>query len=71
MERWVWALRFIGIGWYVALCIVLGAVLGRWLDQKLHTAPWLAIGGIILGTFFAFFGLYQMLRPGLDQNGKK
>ncbi len=71
MERWVWALRFIGIGWYVALCIVLGAVLGLWLDRKLHTAPWLAIGGIILGTFFAFFGLYQMLRPGIDRKDKK
>jgi len=71
MERWVWALRFIGIGWYVALCIVLGAVLGLWLDRKLETVPWLAIGGIILGTFIAFFGLYQMLRPGIDKRGKK
>ncbi|MFH1483597.1 MAG: AtpZ/AtpI family protein, partial [Chloroflexota bacterium] len=65
------ALRFIGIGWYVALCIVLGAVLGRWLDQKLQTTPWLAIAGIIVGSFFAFFGLYQMVQPWMDQKGKK
>jgi F0F1-type ATP synthase assembly protein I len=71
MERWVWALRFIGIGWYVALCIVLGTMLGLWLDRKLHTTPWLAIGGIVLGTFLAFFGLYQMLQPGIDRKGKK
>ncbi len=51
MERWVWALRFIGVGWYVALCIVLGAFLGLWLDHKLHTTPWLAIAGIVVGTF--------------------
>ena len=71
MERWVWALRFIGIGWYVALCIVLGALLGLWLDRKLHTTPWLAIVGIIVGTFVAFFGLYQMVQPWLDGKGKK
>ncbi|HJW87850.1 MAG TPA: AtpZ/AtpI family protein [Dehalococcoidia bacterium] len=71
MERWVWALRFIGIGWYVALCIVLGALLGNWLDHKLHTTPWLAIGGIILGTFFAFFGLYQMVQPWMNKKDKQ
>jgi len=70
MERWVWALRFIGIGWYVALCIVLGAVLGLWLDRKFQTTPWLAIAGIIVGSAVAFFGLYQMVRPWIDGKGK-
>lgn len=71
MERWEWALRFIGAGWYVALCIVLGAWLGLWLDRKLGTFPWLALGGIVLGTFVAFYGLYRMLAPMLDRKDKK
>jgi len=71
MERWVWALRFIGVGWYVALCIVLGAFLGLWLDRKLNTTPWLAIAGIIVGSAAAFVGLYQMVQPWMDEKGKK
>jgi ATP synthase protein I len=71
MERWVWALRFIGVGWYVALCILLGALLGLWLDRKFHTTPWLAIAGILVGTFVAVFGLYQMVQPWMNQKDKK
>ena len=70
MERWEWALRFIGAGWYVALCIVLGAAGGLWLDRKLGTFPWLALGGIVLGTFVAFYGLYRMLVPLLNNRGR-
>lgn len=62
MGRWRAALRLIGIGWYVGICITLGVVAGLWLDSKLDTSLlWLI--GLILGTVVAFYGVYRMLLP--------
>ena len=62
MGRWRSALRLVGIGWYVGICIVLGLVAGRWLDSMLGTnLLWLI--GLLFGIFLAFYGMYQMLQP--------
>jgi F0F1-type ATP synthase assembly protein I len=66
MKRWEAALRFVGVGWYIGLCIVLGAVGGLWLDNKFNTKPVLTIVGLILGVVLAFYGVYRMLVPLLD-----
>ena len=71
MAWWVWALRFLGLGWYVAFCIVLGTIVGLWLDRKFHTSPILALVGIVLGTIAAFYGLYRMVAPLMEQYGRK
>ena len=71
MDRRLWALRFIGVGWYVAFCIVLGAGGGRWLDGKFDTTPVLTLVGVGLGTFLAFYGLYRMLVPGMNQGKRR
>ncbi len=63
MSRWGPVLRLIGVGWYIGACIVLGAVGGLWLDNKLNTKPILVIVGLILGVFIAFYGVYHMLIP--------
>lgn len=67
------ALRLMGMGWYVGICIVLGVLGGRWLDNKLHTSPLLVIVGLLLGIIIAFYGLYKMILPNLNQkrNGGK
>ena len=59
----VLALQFIGIGWYIAACIVLGLVSGRWLDQALSTAPLLMLVGLTFGIITAFYGMYRMIVP--------
>jgi F0F1-type ATP synthase assembly protein I len=38
------------IGLEVVLSIVFGLFAGKWLDAKLHTGPYLAILGFLLGT---------------------
>ncbi len=68
MKGWVFTL--IGVGWYVAISIILGVAGGLWLDSKFGTTPFLALAGIILGSFVAFYGLYKMLLPGLKQDDK-
>ena len=54
MRRWEAALRLVGVGWYVGVCIVLGVFGGLWLDNKLNTKPILVIVGLILGLSLLF-----------------
>ena len=63
MGRWEAAFRFIGVGWFIAISILLGVLGGLWLDAKLGTAPIMVIVGLILGLVVAFYGVYRMLLP--------
>ena len=63
MERWRGALRLVGVGWYIAACIILGVIGGLWLDRKFGTEPWLVLLGLGLGLGVAFWGVYRMLSP--------
>ncbi len=63
MRRWSAALRLIGVGFFIGGSIVLGVVVGLWLDSRLHTEPILVIVGLILGIIVAFYGVYRMLLP--------
>ena len=55
------ALRLLGIGWYVALCISGGAIGGWWLDQELDLSPVLTLTGLGLGIAIAVVGMMRML----------
>jgi ATP synthase protein I len=72
MSRWVAALRFIGVGWFVGFSITGGVLGGLWLDNKFGTKPILVIVGLILGLIVAFYGVYRMLLPLMrnKQNGE-
>ncbi len=70
MSRWTAALRLVGVGFFIGSSIVLGVVVGVWLDSRLNTSPALAIGGLLLGILVAFYGVYRMLIP-LVKNKKK
>ncbi len=63
MGRWRAALRLVGVGWYVGLCILLGVWGGLWLDSRLNTEPFLVIAGLIVGLAIAIYGVYRMLLP--------
>ncbi len=55
------ALRLLGIGWYVALCI-LGGTLGGWyLDRLADWGPALTLTGLCLGIALAVVGMMRML----------
>lgn len=69
MGRFPSALRLLGIGWYVALCIALGIGGGVWLDRWLSTAPLFAFVGLFLGLGAAFVGGYRMLMEVLADVG--
>ena len=60
---WVVALRLTGLGWFVAVCVVLGVVGGVFLDKLLGTVILFTLLGIILGSVAAFWGVYKMILP--------
>ena len=55
------ALRLMGIGWYIALCIALGVGGGVWLDRRFELTPLLTMTGLFLGLAAAFLGGYLLL----------
>ncbi len=71
MSRWAAALRLVGVGWYIGVCIVLGVLGGLWLDNKLDTKPLFVIVGLILGIIIAFYGVYRMILPNINKKQNK
>ncbi|MBI4304495.1 MAG: AtpZ/AtpI family protein [Chloroflexi bacterium] len=67
MKKWEAALRLVGMGWYVGICIVLGVAGGLWLDNKLNTKPIFVIVGLLFGVFIAFYGVYRMILPNINR----
>ena len=63
MEKWVYAFRFVGIGWYIALCIGGGIFGGLWLDSHFGTSIIFTLAGVLLGLVMAALGTYRMIEP--------
>lgn len=57
---WVSAAQFTGIGWYIAVSIVLPTLAGAWLDDRAGTPPLFLLGGLLFGVVLAFYGVYRM-----------
>lgn len=55
------AMRLAGVGWFVAICIVGGLLLGIWLDSLFNTKVLFTLLGLGLGLVVAFLGVYRLL----------
>jgi len=53
------------VGTTLVGCIVVGYLLGSFLDRKLGTGPWLVVAGVLLGTAAGFVGLFRMVSRNL------
>jgi ATP synthase protein I len=53
--------RLLGIGWYFALCIIIGIFGGVLLDRQVEKDHIFTLVGLFLGLFLAFFGGYILL----------
>jgi len=71
MKRWQAPLQLLGIGWFIALCIVLGVLGGIWLDGKTSAKPLWTILGLILGVVIAFTGAYRMIVPYINKKNNR
>ena len=54
--------KLTGFGWYVAVSIAGGALLGVWLDRQFDTSPALVLAGLAVGIAVAVFGLIRLMR---------
>lgn len=69
MSRWVAALRLTGVGFFIGGSVVLGVVVGLWLDSRLNTEPVFILVGLVLGVVVAAYGVYRMLLPLMGNKG--
>ncbi len=67
MDWWVVALRFTGLGWYIAFCIVTGILGGLWLDRVVGTRPLFTLLGLFVGLSASGYGVYKMVEPLLKE----
>jgi F0F1-type ATP synthase assembly protein I len=55
------AVQLLGLGSYIATCIVGGTIGGFFLDKALDTGKFFTVAGLALGLIAALFGGYRML----------
>ena len=53
--------RLVGVGWYVGICIGVGAWAGLWADNRFGLSPILTLAGITIGLVVALTGMIRML----------
>lgn len=62
MGSWVAPTAYLlGAGWYFATCIILGVLIGRWVDGATGLEPAFTLAGIITGLAAALAGGFRML----------
>ncbi|MGI9952103.1 AtpZ/AtpI family protein [Moorellaceae bacterium AZ2] len=57
----------ISLGITMGVSIFLGLGLGRWLDRRLGTSPWLMVLGALLGVGLGFYSLVKEIGA-LEEN---
>ena len=71
MNRWPAALRLTGVGFFVAAGILGGVLAGLWIDNKLDTRPLFVLLGLAVGLAVAFYGVYRMIQPVINNRQDK
>ncbi|MGB4861098.1 MAG: AtpZ/AtpI family protein [Tepidiformaceae bacterium] len=59
----------LGAGWFFALALILGLLIGQWVDDKTGLEPIFTLIGILLGLAVAAVGGYRMLLPFIRKVG--
>jgi len=67
----IFAFGFIGaIGLTTAVPLVFFGLLGRWLDQKYGTGPYLMLLGFVLATVIVYFAIKRLVREAIKEFDK-
>lgn len=49
------------LGFTLAICLILGVLAGRFIDERFGTSPWGLIGCALLGAVTGFWSLYKKM----------
>lgn len=55
-------LRFSTVGLELGLSVIIGLLVGQWLDARLGTEPWLLLLFLLFGMVAGFRSVYRLLR---------
>ena len=61
-------MKYSVIGIEMAASVVVGGLIGHWLDTKLGTDPWMFIFWLLCGLAAGFRSLYRMSRQFLKES---
>lgn len=61
--------EFAGSGAQFVVSILLFLYIGKWLDAKLGTAPWLLMAGVFVGAGAGFYSFYRRIMAASRKNG--
>jgi Putative F0F1-ATPase subunit Ca2+/Mg2+ transporter len=63
------AASLLGIGWFFAIAIVIGVLVGRWADSATGLEPVFTLVGIGVGLAVAMAGGFRLLKQFLRRYG--
>jgi len=55
--------QFLGLGFELAVPLLVGLFGGQWLDRRFGTAPWLLLAGVLAGAAAGFLNMYRRIVP--------
>lgn len=61
-------LRFSTVGLELGFSVIIGLLVGQWLDKKFGTEPWLLILFLIFGLVAGFRSLFRLHRDTMQQD---
>jgi ATP synthase protein I len=65
------AASFAGAGAQFVVSILLFLYVGKWLDSKLGTAPWLLMLGVFVGAGAGFYSFYRRIMAASREHGDR
>ena len=65
------ASAYAGAGFQFAFAMLLFFFAGRWADQRLGTAPWLMLVGMVVGGVAGFYSMYKKLMAAQEREERE
>jgi ATP synthase protein I len=59
------------VGIQLVVCIVIGWLIGSWLDARFKTDPWFTILFFLLGTAAGFVELFRAVQASQDEESNR
>jgi len=63
--------QFAGSGVQFVVSILLFLYIGKWLDEKFGTEPWLLMLGVFVGAGAGFYSFYRRIMAASKHNGDR